>query len=249
MVTCMKRLISFALICLILLNFAVHTSAEGEQQTEEIYGVDATPIPENDAKEIWQRIGFKTKVSDIKKNLLPTTHMVSFDVSDSEQVAVAYSSRVIVVYDKNGDEIASFEFIEYGRYCVEWYGENLLLYTIRGDDIFEFTLDGELVNAVKWDPYETDRNRKRNTQILKRTEVTRNENRYKAETPRRLIQADNEYTQIVRIEPSGNRTVVCSVRQTETSMRYIVYIGAAALFIVGIGIAIVVVINSRKKKA
>ncbi len=72
--------------------------------------------------------------------------IVSFDVNEQGQVAIALSSRHINVYNNNGDFIYGFSFKSNGAFYVAWNKSNLIIITFRSHIITEINNSGELID-------------------------------------------------------------------------------------------------------
>lgn len=96
---------------------------------------------DSDAKEFYDSISFR--------EIEPTENMgkiVSFDVAN--QILLAFSSQKIAVCDTSGKILKAFEFQTYGNYYVQWCGDDIQIYFVRGDSLLTVTQDGELVSCI-----------------------------------------------------------------------------------------------------
>lgn len=96
---------------------------------------------DSDAKEFYDSISFR--------EIEPTENMgkiVSFDVAN--QILLAFSSQKIAVCDTSGKILKAFEFQTYGNYYVQWCGDDIQIYFVRGDSLLTVMQDGELVSCI-----------------------------------------------------------------------------------------------------
>lgn len=100
---------------------------------------------DSDAKEFYDSISFR--------EIEPTENMgkiVSFDVAN--QILLAFSSQKIAVCDTSGKILKAFEFQTYGNYYVQWCGDDIQIYFVRGDSLLTVMQDGELVSCIAVNP-------------------------------------------------------------------------------------------------
>lgn len=75
--------------------------------------------------------------------------IASFDINEDGLILLALEGNQLVVLDEQGEAIRRFTFSENGSYYAQWAGEHILLYDVRGDMLFELSLDGDCVSVHK----------------------------------------------------------------------------------------------------
>lgn len=71
----------------------------------------------------------------------------AYDVSEKEQIAIAFSDSTIGVFTKDMDFLYELAFETSGAYGVHWNGENMMFIDFRSDLVVEFDKCGEMVNT------------------------------------------------------------------------------------------------------
>lgn len=109
--------------------------------------------------------GFETESinEDLQKNILSDIELTvfysepdkssikCFDVNDNGLIALGSSrstDKRICVYDADGVFKYGYEFVAYGDFGVEWDGDNLNIYFIRGNIIASFNSKGECLGVL-----------------------------------------------------------------------------------------------------
>ena len=183
-----------------------------------------------------------------------TDRIVSFDVNDDGRILLALENDQLAVLDQNGTQLYRFTFSESGSYYVQWKGEHILLFSVRGDLLFELTLDGDLVSAASI-KRSTD-----NTIILDdvqhRTEIQRNGVTYRVTKDKGIVGLFQGYTydRLCRVSENGTEEEIAAVsegelqKHTPTILPIIFLICVPLIIVIG-GVIIPKAIRARKRAA
>ena len=175
---------------------------------------------DSDAKEFYDSISFR--------EIEPTENMgkiVSFDVAN--QILLAFSSQKIAVCDTSGKILKAFEFQTYGNYYVQWCGDDIQIYFVRGDSLLTVTQDGELVSCIAVNPdratNETSIQKLEHKTTCEISGVT-----YKIQKGRPMLEllSGYKYTQMVKIDNTGRETILydCTAQYSSETPTIIVLI-------------------------
>lgn len=77
------------------------------------------------------------------------SYIVSFDVSEKGELAVAFNNNKIVIFDTDCKPIGMMKTSIVGTYYIFWKESNLCIYLSRGDCIIEVTSEGKLVSSKR----------------------------------------------------------------------------------------------------
>lgn len=186
---------------------------------------------DSDAKEFYDSISFR--------EIEPTENMgkiVSFDVAN--QILLAFSSQKIAVCDTSGKILKAFEFQTYGNYYVQWCGDDIQIYFVRGDSLLTVTQDGELVSCIAVNPdratNETSIQKLEHKTTCEISGVT-----YKIQKGRPILEllSGYKYTQMVKIDNTGRETILydCTAQYSSETPTIIVLIIMCFLIMFTIG--------------
>ncbi len=128
--------------------------------------------------------------------------IVNIDVSDKGYVCVALSDETIRIFDDKNNFIEQVKFESSGSYFVAWNDENLVLFFVRGNIAFEFTLEGENLAVYSYEPEESVYRK------LEQTEIEVNNNIY------RII----NHSALTVTDSTGNET---TIYEAENNLRLI----------------------------
>lgn len=119
-----------------------------------------------------------------------------FDVSKNGDMILGFSDGKINAYNQNGEFIFSLEANIESYYYLQFYGDNILLYSVRSRKIFEITRDGEVCKA--WNKVCISSERKMKLYLDKHSKTI---NGYTYES--------SAYpSQFVKISPNGEQQVI-----------------------------------------
>ena len=172
------------------------------------------------AKEFYDSISFR--------EIEPTENMgkiVSFDVAN--QILLAFSSQKIAVCDTSGKILKAFEYQTYGNYYVQWCGDDIQIYFVRGDSLLTVTQDGELASCIAVNPdratNETSIQKLEHKTTCEISGVT-----YKIQKGRPILEllSGYKYTQMVKIDNTGRETILydCTAQYSSETPTIIVLI-------------------------
>ena len=75
-----------------------------------------------------------------------------FDVNEQGMIVVGtgmFSNNKICIYNSDGEYQYGFDYYSTGSYAVGWNGENILIYSVRGNLVTEVTSNGEVISVLK----------------------------------------------------------------------------------------------------
>lgn len=133
-----KRIVVFVFSFLFLCLFIAPVCKASTEYGYEVYSLDNEKI-----HKVWDSFDMV-----LTNEITADCAVVNFAVSTDEYVAILTTNDRITVFDERGNIYRRFSFSGPGTSYVGWNGNNLLLFTVRGDKIIEFTLEGECVNVV-----------------------------------------------------------------------------------------------------
>ncbi len=165
-------------------------------------------------EERWENIGLYSP-----EEYSPTTSSIKcFDINENEQVLITLNdTESLIIFDCNGNIEKHFKFSSAGDYSARFNDENNIeLYLVREDSVFEFTQDGEFCSYSKCDynQWEKDSNFWESHTI--------NKNTYSLEKAPLTLMEDC-YARLVKTEGKGNETVFYDVT-TPQIVRNILFI-------------------------
>ena len=106
-----------------------------------VYGVD---YAECDA-ETEARVRERWDIERRNEEPDPTKAIYAFDVSESGRTAIATADQYILVYDNRQNFEYALKFSDSGDYGVLWADEYVVLLTVRSDNAYVMSEDGELL--------------------------------------------------------------------------------------------------------
>lgn len=198
---------------------------------------------DSDAKEFYDSISFR--------EIEPTENMgkiVSFDVAN--QILLAFSSQKIAVCDTSGKILKAFEFQTYGNYYVQWCGDDIQIYFVRGDSLLTVMQDGELVSCIAVNP-----DRATNETSIQKLEHKTTassgsnlQNFKKADQYIELLSGYKYQAQMVKIDNTGRETILydCTAQYSSETPTIIVLI--IMCFLIMLTIVIYWQKNGRKSQ-
>ncbi len=162
---------------------------------------DSMEISDKVQYEIWNNIA-------LTEEEIPQTFdspLVSFDISEDGQIAVATNSKKIIIMNTNGNIIRCFSFESSGSYFIQWKNDNLLLILVRGSVIAEFTSNGDFISVQGID--ESGDNTIHAWNLLKKSTLqTYNNEKYQVKNDMGLLNifTSYKYSQLVKTDEKGN---------------------------------------------
>ena len=184
-------------------------------------GFDTDPVPENEAKEIFNR--FNIISGDQPYDM--DNPIVSFDVSDDHRIALGLKDHIIKILNTDGQVLNILTFNSDGVYYIEWSGQNLILYQGRGSLAVEVTLSGEL--AGMWEINENSiKTAKYWNSLSSRKEIKVDQNTYKLQNKMGVLNliAGGIYNQLLKIDSDGNTTILYDVNTSRLIKMIIIII-------------------------
>ncbi len=203
-------------------------------------GFSITSRGEQEAQEMAQRVEFTVLQQEPAKQSI-----VYFDVNDEGMIAVSQigvEKRKICVYSADGVFQYGYKVETSGHVGVEWCGDHLNLYFVRGNCILTVDAQGNVLDTA--DIRDTSENDKYSRYLLHDTERVVGDTRYSIRNDMGPLNwIAGSYSQIVITDSDGNETMVYDVGSTQL-LRTVVLLSAFVLFYVIVAVAIV---RSSKK--
>ncbi len=203
---------------------------------------DAVPVLGERQQQIWKSINLTITESP----QYFTAPIVSFDVSDDGDIAIATGDKKILLFDYSGKLIRSFSFNDDGSYYIKWKGKNLLLIFVRGGDIVEFSLQCELISIHEVDE-ESINSTKAWNELRRKTTHSYNNKTYEIKNNMGSLNifTSGTYSQLISTDKNGDSVLLYDVSQNHSAA--VIIIVCFFLMIFGVGIAVPLVIIKKRK--
>lgn len=110
-------------------------------------GFSTQDVSENAKKTTIKNIDLK-----ILSNYDESFGITCFDVGNNGQIAVGLdhgTNKSIYVFDRDGKFDRGYNFSSNGSFNLEWDGENILIYIVRGDLVVSVDRDGKVTDVLK----------------------------------------------------------------------------------------------------
>lgn len=226
-----KLILTICIIFLLLLpgGLTVHASTT--------FGFETTNLSDNEKSEIWKNINIKSLSDSISLNDIGSP-IVSFDVSESENILLGFKGNRVAVLDKNREVLNFFEFSNDGSFYVQWNGNNILLLLVRGSIIVEITSTGQLIDIVKVED-SSIHNTSRWNNISKKVQVNIGGTSYSITNKMGFLNIfSSSYSQLIKSDSNGNISTVYDVNSTQLTKTIVIFI-AIILFIALVAVTVV----------
>lgn len=196
----------------------------------------------------WNNMNFSEESPANRSN----GRIVSFDVSDSGKILLGLERNRLLILNPDGTPDRALRFHLYGSYYVEWFGENVALYSVRGDFVTVFSEDLQLIDLYS----AKDRGYGEIEYMLsEKTKLDLSESTYRLEKDGGLAGffAGYSYDRLVQTLPDGTEKILYEVPYVGKLYPKLV----AAVIVIGFGIVLPLLIISgvivplivrRKKK-
>lgn len=210
-----KRIIFASLI--IVLSIALFLPSISATASTEISfdSLDLAELEPQKKQQLWQA----HEVKEIPLQEVPSSKIVSFDVSEQGNVAVALADQYLLVYNSDFQPINAFQFSITGSYYVFWVDENIALMKSRSSQIIIFSKDGKLIDIFE---LRTDSvtNNTFSFNISTKTEEDFGKNHYFLEKPDGIIGflSGYNYDRLICQMQSGEEHIIYSTNsETQSS--------------------------------
>lgn len=244
--------LSAVVICISLCLFVY--ADEGTQSSPDII-IEKFPITQEEKEKCIENLNFQVVAYDPEQ--YKNAWMTAVDVSQSEMIAVAYNNESIVIADKdfNVDRVFQFDSRQLSYY-INWNGNNLELFFNRGDKIFTFSADGEILDVNAFDVgCEAARHAsEKKRDIIKETTYELRHSNLSMKL------AGTKYDNLVKIDSEGNENILFQSENTVPVKDigffviyfgglsfFMIYFGGLSFFAVLIPVAIIVPIKLRNR--
>lgn len=218
-----KIIVLFALLCCLLINTTGEIYAMNTGYSTEIL----SPDEENSFR---SRFEISLLQDEPKKRPI-----VRFDVNETGQIAVGsenFSTKYICVYAADGNFQYGYCFDWGGSFSIEWDGNNILIYLVRGDYIISVNPSGVI---------ET---------ILRVPTTIENSIYYNKTHPTKRLVGDTEYiikndigflgwlassySRLVVKESDGTETIIYDVNTEQLVRAIMIFIFVLTILIIGV---------------
>lgn len=158
----------------------------------------------------------------------PKDGIECFDVNEYEWVALGFSDmnqKTVSIYDADFIFQYAITFQDSGNYGVGWSGENLLIYSVRGNYSLEIHPDGEIAD-IKAIPTTKENNCYWND-VVYGTEREVNGARYEVGNDMGILNVfANAHSQLYKTDSAGNRMLLFSANrmQSQTVLTWMIII-------------------------
>lgn len=170
---------------------------------------------------------------------IKNTSFYCFDVNEKGQYAIGYNGpfvgHVVNVYDADGAFLYGFSFSTYGAYSIQWDGENIIIYLVRGNLAFAIDPDITCVEVASI-PDNAD------NQKYWRREVDSVEREVNGVTYQAKAKLSSYHWKLVAVSPDGTETVLF---HAPGGLEKIITL---ILFVVLFGVIVVIVLSYSLNK-
>lgn len=230
-------LIIFALAVAMFFLLGADVFAEGLCDLNTVANVSQA-----DQQQYWDRLALEA--AELEDEI--HDRIVSFDVSEDGLILLALEGDQIIVLDDQYRQIQHFHFTDSGSYHVQWNGNNILLYRVRSDLLFETTIDGDLVSVKRVRQSAT--NTRLINEVETRTEIQRNGVTYRAHKESGLTGffQGYSYNQLCKVLPDGKEETIVQINEGASHKIISVYLPIALFALIPTTIIIGGVIIPRR---
>jgi len=172
---------------------------------------DTQPISESDKHAILDSMRLQLVSNDTYSKGIKC-----FDVSENGTIALGVGTGRdcrIYAYNENGEFLYGYKFSANSDYGIEFWGETIVIFFIRGDVLVAVNSSGECVDMAKIVP--SEKNYLYAKQILNRTSKTVSGKVYQLE---RTHNWGDTYSSLCVTDEAGNTEVVFSSEGNETTL-------------------------------
>lgn len=232
-----KKLLFTITFILIFLGLQINTFAE------EI-GFSTEEFTESERVNIVENINILVMYEEPEKQSIEC-----FDVNENGMIVIGSSSfknKTICIYDSDGFFQYGYRFKVDGSFGVEWCGENIIIYIVRGDIAIYITPDGNIDNILKIQNT-IENNSYWNHSVFSVSKTT-NHGVYHLKNDMGFLNLfASSYSQLI-VESNGNQTVLYDVNSEQMIEYSIVF--ALALSFVAISMVFILrnILRKFKKK-
>lgn len=206
-------------MCMVVLILFLGISVNAESR----YGFETTDLSPDEINQIWNSIKVRSLPETLSLDEMSTS-IVSFDVSESENILIGLKNNRLIVLDNNKELLYGFQFSNDGSFYVRWEGDNILLLLVRGAIIVEFSTNGQLINMIEADDRSIENNNLWN-QIRDRDKISINDSVYLVRNQMGFLNFfSSSYSQLVKKDIDGKEMViydVSTVHATKTAVMLI----------------------------
>lgn len=204
-------------------------------------GFDTEPLPPEKRDEILGRLHHYVLTAEPQRKAIRC-----FDVNDQGWIAVgseAGEDKIVCVYSNSGDYLYGYRFNTSGSFYVEWDGDCLLIYHVRGDLAVSVDSAGEIRDIARIQDTEN------NTSYWYTLYATRR----KAGDTLYVIRNDmgllnimaSSYSQLVKVDANGEETILYDVNAAQLKKTVVIL----AIVLAAVAAAIACIVGSFKQAA
>lgn len=233
----MKHIKIYFIILLVFIMFTISSLESYAMET----GFETETMSQEEKNEFIKNISISKLLEEPKKQAI-----VCFDVND-DYYAIGYSnnqSKTICVYSVDGIFQYGYNFKTSGSFSFELTENSIIIYSVRGDNLFELSSDGKLLDLCRV-TNTTENSIYHDKTISKKRHI--GEKEYKLKNNYGIFNFFvTSYSQLICVDENGNETVLHDVSSTEYK-KVIFSIIAGAIFVFGVITNVIILLIKANK--
>ena len=211
-------------------------------------GFDTCDMPAEEKTSIISNINLTQITEEPAKKSI-----VCFAVSDNHMIAVGQEASIkktVCVYSSEGAFQYGYTFVDYGPFGLEWDGENLNIYFVRGGLVISVTPSGEVIDVL--DIQDTTHNNSYTKDILYSTKRKIGCIEYTLENNMGFLNSvASSYSILSIINANGEKNVIYNVHDNQlfnTTLKYVYTVTFICIVVVVlfVGIIIKLIVNHKR---
>lgn len=208
-----------------------------------VFSVTYYSMDNAEVERTWKHTDIQLVDNNLNKEMI-----VSFDVSENEDIVIATENEIIVVMDSAGNYLKTFTFNMDGSYFVQWNNNNIMLLSVRGHFAIEFTLDGELVDI---DVIESSSASSLWQNLRKQKTITTEENNYTISQNMGFLSgflSGYTYTTLTKTDILNNQSILYDVSTPKASSAVIKWLGIFSFVVLVVLIFVISMVSYYKNR-
>ena len=238
------KILCTVLLMLVLVSFLFSFSCYADTSDSFVptTGLTVTPLSDEETQRYLSYMELTTVKQEYNK-----TALTCFDVSDSGLIAVGMSTgsqKMVFVYDGNGMFLYGYQFHDSGSFCLEWQGDYVGVYSVRGNTLVVLDEKGNCMCAYECGDSIADNDYLRNE--IDVTERTVNGRTYVMKNDMGILNfLASSYSQIEITDADGTTRLVYDVNGDQITKTVFLLIAIPAFF----GVLVYIVLYHIKEQA
>lgn len=174
-----------------------------------------------------------------------------FAVSENGLIALGFapvedSKKFVGVYNSNFEFLYAYAFNDSGSFGIAWDNENLVICSVRGNDLVSVSPHGEITEIAKIQ--DTIDNSRHWREKIEATEQTIQGVTYKIQNVGLTSFYEGSYSQLVKINENNEIQVLYNSSSIQTTKFVIIFVAIFLIVLPSIAFYIVVTIKKRKQQ-